>query len=273
MIGRYNGRTERGDWIWSRGLHYGDGVFRTALIFDSKIVDLERQASKLLADAQAIGLAASAARSCVDDARRIAAGCDRGVVKLMLWRTAEGRGYRATTGAAERLVLRSALPALRSAAWTRGVAAIRSPVVLGAQPRLAGIKHLSRLEQVLASDGWPRGVDEAIQCDASGRPISGTRTNLFWIRRDVLYTPQIGHCGVAGVMREKVLELAQTLGIRWRIGAADWRHFADSEEAFVTNSLIGIWPLRRCDALRWAAPGRITRALMRALAHPLAAIS
>jgi 4-amino-4-deoxychorismate lyase len=269
MIAKYNGHGARGDWVWSRGLHYGDGVFRTALILDSRIVDLDRQADKLLADAQSIGLAASAARACVDDARRIARGCDRGVVKMILWRKAEGRGYRPATSAAERLVLRSDLPDFRSASWTKGIAAVRSPIVLAAQPRLAGLKHLSRLEQVLASDGWPQGVDEAIQCDASGRPISGTRTNLFWVRRGVLYTPDLSQCGVAGVMREKVLETAQTLGVRWRISAGDWRNLADSEEAFVTNSLIGIWPLRRCDALRWVAPGRITRALSESLAHPL----
>jgi 4-amino-4-deoxychorismate lyase len=72
-------------------------------------------------------------------------------------------------------------------------------------------------------------------------------------------------------MREKVLEQAQALGIRWRIGAWRWNHFENSEEAFVTNSLIGIWPLRRCDRKRWRAPGEVTRALTASLAHPLAA--
>ena len=131
---------------------------------------------------------------------------------------------------------------------------MRSPVVLSAQPLLAGVKHLGRLEQVIASAHWPAGIDEAIQCDARGRPICGTRSNLFWVARGALYTPELSVCGVAGVMRQKVLELAQALGIRWRVGAWRWREFANSEEAFVTNSLIGIWPLRRCERKRWRAP-------------------
>jgi len=265
----FNGRPEGGAWTWSRGLHYGDGVFRTALVVDSRIVDLDRQVAKLEADASALSLSASAARACARDARKLAAAMDTGVVKMMLWRKSEGRGYRPTTKDAERLVLRADLPSMSRTSWTRGVIAMRGAVSLSAQPRLAGIKHLARLEQVLASAQWPSRVGEAIQCDAQGRPICGTRSNLFWIARGALYTPELSGCGVAGVMREKILELAQALGIRWRIGAFSWRDFANSEEAFVTNSLIGIWPLQRCERSRWRAPGEITRALMQALDHPL----
>jgi 4-amino-4-deoxychorismate lyase len=264
-----NGRSERGAWVRSRGLHYGDGVFRTALIVDSQIIDGKRQAMKLEADAVALDLAPSAARACMRDARKLARSCERGVIKMLLWRKSSGRGYRPATHAAEQLVLRSDLPALQRSAWTRGIDTARSLVTLGAQPRLAGIKHLARLEQVLASADWPARVDEVIQCGAQGHPISGTRSNLFWIARGALYTPELSTCGVAGVMREKVLELAQALGIRWRIGTWTWRDFATSDEAFVTNSLIGIWPLRRCETKRWHAPGQVTRKLMRALDHPL----
>ncbi len=269
MSALFNGRPQRGPWVWSRGLHYGDGVLRTALVIDSEIVDFDRQVAKLEADAMALDLSATAARACARDARKLAARCKHGVVKLMLWRKSSGRGYRPSTRDAERLVIRADLPAMSLASWTRGIVAMRAAVALGSQPRLAGIKHLARLEQVLASADWPAGVSEAIQCDARGRPICGTRSNLFWIARGALYTPELSECGVAGMMREKVLGLAQTLGIRWRIGTFSWRDFANSEEAFVTNSLIGIWPLRRCERSRWRAPGVVTRALTQALDHPL----
>lgn len=269
MSALFNGRAERGPLVWSRALHYGDGVFRTALVIDSKIVDLNRQIAKLEADATALGLSATAARACARDARKLAARCSRGVVKMMLWRQSSGRGYRPSTRDAERLVLRADLPSMPDASWLRGIVAIRAAVELSSQPRLAGIKHLARLEQVLASADWPSGVSEAIQSDARGRPVCGTRSNLFWVARGALYTPELSECGVAGMMREKVLGLAQALGIRWRIGTFSWRDFANSEEAFVTNSLIGIWPLRRCERSRWRAPGAVTRALMQALEHPL----
>jgi 4-amino-4-deoxychorismate lyase len=265
----FNGRSEPGAWVASRGLHYADGVFRTVLVVDGRIVDVDRQVAKLAADAAALDLEQRAVRAALRDARKLATACDRGVIKMMLWRKSEGRGYRPTTREAECLVLRHVLPALKRSSWTRGIVALRSDVILSAQPRLAGVKHLGRIEQVLASARWGTGVDESIQCDAGGHPISGTRSNLFWITDGALYTPELSVCGVAGAMRQKVLEAAQALGVRWRIGAWRWRDLEHSDEAFVTNSLIGIWPLRRCARTRWSAPGELTRRLMQTIDHPL----
>jgi len=263
-----DGRAEEGEWITSRALHYGDGVFRTALVVDGRVIDLDRQIAKLAADARWLGLDARGADLCARDAKRLARRTDRAVIKMLLWRKGGRRGYRPDSSATARLVTSSELPAAPRKNWLRGVRAFRSPMILGSQPRLAGIKHLNRLEQVLASDGWPRGVDEAILCDAGGRPIGGTKSNLFWIARGRLYTPLLDACGVAGVMRQKVLEVAQRLGVPWRIGAFAWRDFIAADEAFLTNSLIGIWPVRQCETQRWHAPGRLTRRLSEALAHP-----
>lgn len=264
----FNGRREAGAWIGARGLQYGDGVFRTCLVHESRVVDLDRQIVRLAQDAAALSLSQRTARACRAEAAALAAHCDRGVIKILLWRRAGGRGYRGGTSAAERLLIRSEPARANPADWTTGVRAFRSPLVLAQQPLLAGVKHLNRLEQVLASRYWPRGVSEALLCDASGRPIGGSRSNLFWVARGALYTPELGVCGVAGMMRQKVLELAQALGIGWRIGRWSWRNFMESDEAFLTNSLIGIWPLRRAETSSWRAPGAITAALMRALAHP-----
>ena len=207
--------------------------------------------------------------ACCEEASSLAAGCKRGVLKILLWRGAQPRGYRPRTTKVERLLIRDELPALPPSAWSQGVRVMRSPVLLSQQPRLAGIKHLNRLEQVLASQDWPRGVAEAIQCDASGSPIGGTRCNLFWVSRGALYTPELSLCGVAGMMRQKVLEMAQALRIDWKIGRWSWRDFELSDEAFLTNSLIGIWPLRAIDRRRWRVPGPVTSRLITALAHPL----
>lgn len=270
MTALFNGRSERGAWISSRGLHYGDGVFRTVLVVDGKVVDLDRQMAKLATDAERLNLKTSSVRACRGELQALAVGQRRGVAKILLWRKAEGRGYRPTTIDAERLVMIDDLPPMPESAWTRGVSAQRSSVVLSEQPLLAGIKHLGRMEQVLAARELPRTTTEAIQCDANGRPISGSRTNLFWVRGGRLYTPDLSACGVAGVMRQKVLEVAEAQGLRWQIAALPWDAFAKSDEAFVTNSLIGICPLRSCDGKRWQAPGAVTRALMTALDHPLA---
>jgi 4-amino-4-deoxychorismate lyase len=267
----FNGRSLSSDWALSRALHYGDGIFRTCFIYDSYIIDINKQFEKLNLDLEVLGLSRLSIGECRREALALAKNCNRGALKIMLWRSQETRSYAPTARATDRLLIRYELPPMPAANWRSGVRAIRSPVALAEQPRLAGIKHLNRLEQVLASADWPRGVSEAIQCDTSGYPIGGTRSNLFWVTRDALYTPELTRCGVAGVMREKVLEIAQALGIAWRIGRWRWQDFERSDEAFVTNSLIGIWPLRALGKRRWAKSRPVTHRLMDALAHPGAA--
>jgi 4-amino-4-deoxychorismate lyase len=264
---RLNGRPVAADLAFHRGLAYGDGVFRTCLIYKRQVIDMTEQLSLAIRDARQFGLRADR-RALLREMAALTAGQHRGVLKILLLRSGNERGYRSTVTRADRLLLRSPAPRFAESAWTRGIRAARSSFRLAAQPALAGIKHLNRLEQVLASRHWRRGADEMIVCDERGRPHCGTRTNLFWVRRGVLRTPVLDRCGVAGLMRAKVLALARRSRLRVRIAAGSWRELANAEEAFVTNSLIGIWPLAQLDRTRWRAPGPVTRELMRQLDHP-----
>lgn len=251
-----------------RGLNYGDGVFRTCLIYDSHIIDMKEQIDLVQEDAARLGLAPAPMAALAREAASLAAGQSRGVLKIMLMRAGAGRGYRDGGGATDRLLRRYPAPACRGEAWDSGVSAFRSEFRLAAQPALAGIKHLNRLEQVLASRDWLEGADEALLADDAGRPLCGTRTNLFWVGAGVLQTPALERCGVAGLMRRKVLALAAASGLQCRVGAGSWDELEAADEAFLTNSLVGIWPLARLDARRWDAPGPVTRRLMERLAHP-----
>jgi 4-amino-4-deoxychorismate lyase len=263
-----NGAPADGALLLSRGLHYGDGVFRTLLKYDGQLVDLKLQVIKLCHDASVLGLDVDqeVLRS---EAEAAGAAADRAVVKLMLLRAGAGRGYRSDSRQADRLALCYPLPEYPAAHWRQGIAAFRSGIKLGRQPVLAGIKHLNRLEQVLGSRDWPEGAGEGILCDEQLMPVCGTRSNLFWVRGGRLHTPSLENCGVAGVMRDKVLACAAALGVPVEVAGRPWHELSEADEAFVTNSLVGIWPLRSLEQRSWTAPGSLTRKLMTALRHPL----
>lgn len=263
-----NGAPADGALLLSRGLHYGDGVFRTLLKYDGQLIDLKLQVIKLCHDATALGLDADPdlLRS---EAEAAGGATARAVIKLLLLRAGAGRGYRSDSRQADRLALRYPLPEYPAEHWRQGIDAFRSGVKLGRQPALAGIKHLNRLEQVLASRGWPEHAAEGILCDEQLMPVCGTRSNLFWVRGGHLHTPSLEACGVAGMMRDKVLACAAALGIAVEVANRPWHELSEAEEAFVTNSLIGIWPLRSLEQRSWSAPGPLTRKLMTALRHPM----
>jgi 4-amino-4-deoxychorismate lyase len=252
----------------SRGLHYGDGVFRTLLKFEGRLVDARGQLAKLASDAAQLGLSAPGPEILQAEIDAAAADRPTATIKLLLVRSGAGRGYRSTESACERLLLVYPAPVYPARYWSEGVVAFRSSIIMAAQPALAGIKHLNRLEQVLASRDWQDGADEGILCDADGAPVCGSRSNLFWVDGDGLHTPALERCGVAGRQRERILEAARTSAIPLHISPCRWTDLMNAEEAFLSNSLIGIWPLRALDQRRWKAPGPVTGRLAAALAHP-----
>ena len=258
----------------SRGLHYGDGVFRTLLKYDGQLIDSRLQLLKLAHDASALGLESPAAEVLLGEAASISAATTSGVIKILLLRGGAGRGYAPPaeqTGCVDRLLLAYPLPAYPAQHWKQGIDAFRCGLRLGRQPALAGIKHLNRLEQVLASRDWPAGAVEGILCDERGAPVCGTRSNLFWVQGGRLHTPALDGCGVAGMMRDKVLASATALGLEVRVESRPWSKLLDADEAFVCNSLIGIWPLRSLEQRVWQAPGPVSSRLISVLRHPLTA--
>lgn len=264
----FNGQPQAPELAWHRGFQYGDGIFRTCLIYLSQPLDIEEQIEKASHDARRLGLEPPSPELLAGEAARLAQDQPRAVLKLFLVRGGAGRGYRPATAAADRLWCRFEAPDYPAACWERGVHATRLPFRLASQPALAGVKHLNRLEQVMACREWPDGADEGLLADAAGRPACGTRTNLFWIAGDALRTPDLGECGVAGVMRDKVLRAAAAAGLRVEVAPGTWADLEAADEAFVTNSVVGIWPLARLDGRAWVAPGPATRRLMERLRHP-----
>ncbi len=256
----------------SRALHYGDGVFRTVLYAHGALVDWDRHVAKLAADCAALHLAMPDSVQLALDARKAVGGHGDAIVKIIVARKAAERGYRSAGLASECWIVASSAPPENPAACRTGIRVEISEVTLATQPLLAGIKHLNRLEQVLASRDWPADVDERLMCDAQGQLICGSRSNLFCVSDQRLLTPALNHCGVAGIMRGKLIDLAQARGVNVSIQPLSRGDLQNADEVFICNAVIGLWPVRALDAQHWSAPGPLTRRLMQALAHPRVAL-
>lgn len=248
----------------SRGLAYGDGVFRTLLVHAGAPLHVDDHLAALARDAARLDLQMPDAALWRRDSQCLSEGHQRAVLKWLLVRRSVGRGYRANTREAHRIVQRVAGPPSVPNAADVALANLR----LAVQPALAGIKHLNRLEQVLASRELRDGIDELLMCDHAGYLVGGLRSNLFWVHDGCLLTPMLDHCGVLGTMRERVRRLAVTLGIECREVRARPDMLAACDEGFLTNALLGIWPLRQIDGRHLLPPGPVTRRLLHELRHP-----
>ena len=108
-------------------------------------------------------------------------------------------------------------------------------------PSTAGIKHLNRLEQVLARNEWQDdSIFEGLMLDVQDKVVEGTMSNLFIEQGGSLLTPDLSQSGVAGVVRGLVLELATEVGepvSESRLTANDLLH---ADACYITSSLLGV---------------------------------
>lgn len=235
--------------VSDRGLSYGDGLFETALVQDSEVRFLDAHLTRLWADCRRLGIAPPDREQLLGEIHSVTHGETRGVLKVIVTRGIGGRGYR--PGAALESTRIVALhPAPEASAETVVVRWCTTP--LGRNPRLAGMKHLNRLEQVLAQMEWnDPAVAEGLMLDTEGELVCGTSSNVFVVRDGVLTTPDLRFCGVAGVMRGKVLEAAAQLGIA-SCEEPLWPHDVESaSEMFLTNAVRGLRSVRALDSLHW----------------------
>ncbi len=233
-----------------RGLSYGDGLFETVFIKNGRPRFWPKHLQRLQNGCAALGIAPPAAVTLRQEIAQLFADGGDGVLKIIVTRGSGGRGYYSDTSLAPtRILTRHTLPAYPTAYWQDGIAARLCQTSLSCQPRLAGIKHLNRLEQVLARREWADGPwVEGLMLDAAGRVIEGIMSNVFLVQGEQISTPNLDRCGVQGIMRGQVLEMLSAAGRPVRIRAVAQEELWTADELFVTNSLIGIWPVKSLDA-------------------------
>jgi 4-amino-4-deoxychorismate lyase len=245
-----------------RGLQYGDGLFETALLVDGQVRFLDAHLQRLFRGCERLGIQAPDRQTLIAEITRVSAASNRGVLKIIITRGAAGRGYRPpVTAAATRIV---ALHPLKDTPQ-HSLKLRWCETRLGRNARLAGIKHLNRLEQVLAQSEWREGeFDEGLMMDTEGELVCATAGNVFAVRDGALITPDLRFCGVQGVMRAQVIEVASKLGLAVSEEPL-WPHDLDTaSEVFITNAVRGIRSATSLDSLQWSDSTVATR-LARAL--------
>jgi 4-amino-4-deoxychorismate lyase len=246
-----------------RGHAYGDGVFETIAVHATGPRFWNRHMARLQSGCHRLGIAAvdeAVLRKECDSLLERVAGDRNYVLKIIVTRGAGGRGYRPNTSTPPTRILQlhdwPELPPVPN-----GIRATLCSLRLGNNPQLAGIKHLNRLEQVLARAEWSDPeIREGLMLDQGGRVIEGTMSNLFLVKNSVLHTPDLTRCGVAGIMRNIVLEIANEQDYATKVSDITLNEIFMADELFVCNSLIGIWPITGLDSNRYSI-GPVTTGL------------
>ena len=262
MNGAHTGYISASD----RGLHYGDGLFETLAIDAGRALLWDAHMQRLLMGCERLGIAPPDTAVLAAEAAQLCTGQSRAVLKIIVTRGPAGRGYMPPRRAVPtRILSRTPWPDHPVENARQGVAVDWCVTPLARNPRLAGIKHLNRLEQVLARAECPSTFADGLMCDTEGYAIEGTMSNLFIVRHGTLITPDLSQSGVTGVLRALVLVMARDRGLDCREAWLRPAEVEVAEEVFLTNSIIGLWPVTRL-AARIYPLGEITQTLQQALA-------
>lgn len=251
-----------------RGLLYGDGLFETMAVRDGHVPHWARHIARLRTGCERLGIAMPDADLLAAEAHGLCRAARCAVLKLVVTRGAGGRGYRPDATAAPTRVLQLHPYPVWPADHARAGVSVRvCRMRLACSPPLAGIKHLNRLEQVLARAEWDDpAVGEGLMLDTHGRLIEGTMCNVFLVTAGRLLTPALTRCGVAGITRARILAQAAAAGIDTEVRDIVPEELEVADEVLLCNSLIGIWPVTRVESLDYPV-GEVTRLLQARLAE------
>ncbi len=259
-----NGTESESLGISDRGFQYGDGVFETIFVKDGIPLFLDRHLHRLADGCRRLAIKTPDFLNLAQESKQLCQDQDCGILKIIVTRGQGGRGYRYFPDAlASRILSLYPKPDYPVKLQEKGVNIRVCSARLGINPLLAGIKHLNRLEQVIARAEWrDPEILEGIMCDSNDRVVEGTMSNLFFVKDHLLCTPDVESCGVAGVMRARIIDIAQQNGLPIKIVQIKVEDLIDAEEIFLTNSVICVWPVVRMDNYSYKI-GPITRNVIR----------
>ncbi|MFA6037039.1 MAG: aminodeoxychorismate lyase [Legionellales bacterium] len=231
--------------ITCRALHYGDGLFETIALKHGVMLFWQEHYQRLILGCQRLKFPIPNEALLLQEIDAVKKNQTRAIIKIILTRNAQERGYRIPEKNVTHQIVH-AYPFIDypKTHYQKGVRVIFCKTQVSENSALAGIKHLNRLDNVLASSEWTDdAISEGLMSDANQHIIQGTKSNVFYVRNQVLYTPDLNRAGILGIMRAQILDWAQQKKIPIKIAAITHEDLLSADEIFICNSIFGIWPV------------------------------
>ncbi|WP_293935742.1 aminodeoxychorismate lyase [Iodobacter sp.] len=243
-----NGQLQDTISMADRAFQFGDGVFRTLRCEGGQIEFWQRHYARLQQDCAALGINCPAEAVLLEDLRRLAP--IDATLKMIITRGETARGYGAVDSLTpNRIIQLAALPNYSEELHQQGANVRVCSTRASWQPALAGVKHLNRLENVLARREWQDpSIFEGLMLDRDGLVIEGVMSNVLVLCDTHLFTPKLDQSGVNGVMCEVVFDAALQHGFAVEKRALTLDDVKKADAVWLTNSLVGLLPVANlCD--------------------------
>lgn len=238
-----------------RAVQFGDGCFTTARVCDGSVRFLASHIARLQIACEKLLIPFVEWSVLEHEIRQLAAAEQQAVLKVMITRGSGGRGYSALNcQQPSRLLSVSAYPVFYPQWREQGIQLALSPIRLGINPHLAGIKHLNRLEQVLIRTHLEQThAQEALVLDSDGWLTECCAANLFWRKGQQVFTPYVDKSGVNGTMRQHIIACLNDS--HWQITEVreHLETLSQADEVLICNALMPIIPVNQAQSWRFTS--------------------
>lgn len=238
--------------IQDRAFQYGDGLFETIAVINGSPALLDLHLNRLTTGLERLSFPAIDFNQLRQSILDYSGKFQQAILKLIVTRGQAERGYTPPAQPEITTVISIAEHVFAQSYSDYLVKRLEiCDTQLSDNPQLAGIKHLNRLEQVLASiECQQKQYQDCILINPQGLVIEAVSANVFTWKNDKLFTPDLERCGIAGVMRQKVIELAKQLEIPVEVGLMTQQDILSAEAVFLTNSIRAIQPVAEIQSVQ-----------------------
>ncbi len=261
FISLINGQFKDQLSVLDRGVSYGDGFFETMkwsysrnrkhsgvefwkrhvkrIKKTSKILGIKLPKTKILDEYKSIIL---------DKAKQN--GYSNGILKIIITRGVGGRGYRYEEDMLPTIIF-LVFPSVSN--FKNDINLKFCSTSLSENKVLAGLKHLNRIDSVIARSEWKTDkIYEGVFLDSDNFLIEGTMSNIFLIKNGTLYTPPLSHSGIEGIMREVLIEKGKLFFKSVKITRISKERLNEFDEMFISNSIIKVLPVKQIENIKFS---------------------
>ena len=255
--------------ILDRGFCYGDGLFETLRAYGGKVFKLGWHLDRLEQSAQSIYLELPESKETLTSVIYETLNKNNltdAVIRLTVTRGESFPGLAIDESSHPTLVVHARPFKPVPEAWYREGIKISlrprsAPKISGVERQIKSLNYLSPIMSL--KQAGDQGAVEAVLLDDSGRVCDGTTSNIFIVRQEVLLTPAVNECVLAGITRKVILEISREMGIASEEKELNQEAVYQADEVFITNSGLEVLPVTKVDDVTVGdgRPGPLTRKL------------
>ena len=237
---------------FDRGLSFGDGVFRTFLVKSRCPINWDMHYEKIKVDAKILKIKVPEKKDLLCDIKKLFNEDKTYVCKIIITRGISDQGYQFNKNIkSTRIILRINYKKINRAFFLNGVRLMVCKTRTTHSDIYGGVKHLNRIENVVAKAELDPSVFDGVMLDRNGYINECVSSNIFARYGNVIISPKQNNAGVSGVCKQIIFKNIKSIGLKFKSQNIKLDKLKKADEVIITNSVFGALYVNQIEDKKW----------------------